>query len=183
MARKALFSTVLAAAMGLTSLVPAAAMPVQKNIATPEAVEIDKTQGFDIFMNRRIPGGQLVPPGYYRPGPGVVGGIPPGYYLRGGIPYYNGYRGHPRWRKGWRRHNGWWFPAAAFAVGVIVGSGSHYYRERDYYRDPPRRYRSGSLPGEHYIWCDRRFRTYRAYDNTYVPKRGYRAQCRSPYWP
>ena len=38
---------------------------------------------------------------------------------RGG--YYNGYRGYRDYRPGYRRHNGFWFPAAAFITGAIVG--------------------------------------------------------------
>jgi hypothetical protein len=30
-------------------------------------------------------------------------------------------------------------------------------------------------------WCLSNYRTYRASDNTYVPRAGVRAQCNSPY--
>ncbi|WP_320202892.1 BA14K family protein [Agrobacterium rosae] len=39
--------------------------------------------------------------------------------------------------------------------------------------------RAGS--SSHAEWCADRYRTYRAYDNTYVPRAGVRAQCNSPY--
>ncbi|KQY20303.1 hypothetical protein ASD31_24150 [Rhizobium sp. Root482] len=35
--------------------------------------------------------------------------------------------------------------------------------------------------GSHVQWCSERYRTYRAYDDTYVPRAGMRARCMSPY--
>ncbi|TWF43968.1 BA14K family protein [Neorhizobium alkalisoli] len=35
--------------------------------------------------------------------------------------------------------------------------------------------------GSHVSWCSSHYRTYRASDNTYVPRAGVRAQCNSPY--
>ncbi|MEZ5809119.1 MAG: BA14K family protein [Zhengella sp.] len=91
-----------------------------------------------------------------------------------GHGYYGRYRGSRHYRPGWRRHNGWWFPPAAFALGLALGAAPRY-------AEPPRRYRD--LPRAHYRWCDRNYRTYRASDNTFIPRRGVRAECRSPYWP
>ncbi len=88
--------------------------------------------------------------------------------------FYRGHRGSRHHRPGWRRHNGWWYPPAAFALGLALGAGPRYV-------DPPRRYRG--LPRAHYRWCDRNYRSYRAYDNSFIPRRGVRAECRSPYWP
>jgi len=42
----------------------------------------------------------------------------------------------------------------------------------------PRRYVGGDA---HTNWCYSRYRTYRASDNTYVPRTGVRAECVSPY--
>ena len=39
-------------------------------------------------------------------------------------------------------------------------------------------YRTGS---SHTEWCYNRYRSYRAYDNTYQPYGGPRRQCYSPY--
>ncbi|WP_316961641.1 BA14K family protein [Agrobacterium tumefaciens] len=53
------------------------------------------------------------------------------------------------------------------AVGAIIGGAL---------AAPRHSYRGG-----HAQWCANRYRTYRAYDNTYVPRVGVRAYCRSPY--
>jgi hypothetical protein len=53
--------------------------------------------------------------------------------------------------------------AGAIIGGAIANSGNRSY---------------GS---SHTQWCANRYRTYRASDNTYVPRVGVRAQCRSPY--
>lgn len=83
---------------------------------------------------------------------------------RGG--YYNGYRGYRDYRPGYRRHNDFWFPAAAFITGAIVGGAIS---------NAPR---GGSA---HVQWCYDRYRSYRASDNTYQPYSGPRRQCNSPY--
>ena len=44
----------------------------------------------------------------------------------------------------------------------------------------PRRYSHSS---RHVRWCYNRYRSYRAWDNTFQPYHGPRRQCRSPYWP
>jgi hypothetical protein len=49
-----------------------------------------------------------------------------GYYRHRGFAYYNGYRGYPYWRRGYREYNGFWFPAAAFAA-IIGGAVGGYY--------------------------------------------------------
>lgn len=47
---------------------------------------------------------------------------------------------------------------------------------------PRRTYRRGVvMSAAHVEWCYNRYRTYRERDNTYVPRRGVRAQCISPY--
>lgn len=55
------------------------------------------------------------------------------------------------------------------------------YRPRHYrphhYRPAPR-YRAGN---PHVRWCYNRYRSYRAYDNTFQPNYGPRRQCYSPY--
>ena len=56
-----------------------------------------------------------------------------------------------------------------------------YYAPRTYYAPPPRRiYRSGT--NAHVAWCYDRYRSYRAYDNTYQPYNGPRRECISPYY-
>ena len=90
-----------------------------------------------------------------------------GFYRRGNEAYYNGHRGYYERRRGYRRYNGAWFPLAAFATGAIIGGAV---------ADRPVRYGGG-----HVEWCANRYRSYRAYDNTYQPYNGPRRQCNSPY--
>lgn len=72
--------------------------------------------------------------------------------IRFGTGYFNGYRGQRRFRPGYRRYNGFYFPRRAF-------SAPRYER---------RVVRRG-LSGRHYRWCDAKYRSYRASDNTFQP--------------
>lgn len=89
--------------------------------------------------------------------------------------WYNGHRGFRYHRHGYRRHSdGWWYPLAAFGMGAIIGgaiANPHYVRPR-YQGINPR----------HVDWCYARYRSYRAYDNTFQPYYGPRQQCYSPYF-
>lgn len=91
-----------------------------------------------------------------------------GYY-RGDGYRYNGYRGYRYYRPGYRRYNDAWFPLAAFAGGLIIGNAISNSQPV---------YRGAS---SHTSWCYNRYRSYRAYDNTYQPYGGPRRQCYSPY--
>jgi Ni/Co efflux regulator RcnB len=84
---------------------------------------------------------------------------------RGDYWYYNGYRGYDYYRPGYRRHGDFWFPLAAFA---IIASQQPRVVVRDY-------------GDSHVEWCYDRYRSYRAYDNTFQPYNGPRRQCYSPY--
>ncbi|WP_390919623.1 MULTISPECIES: BA14K family protein [Neorhizobium] len=85
--------------------------------------------------------------------------------------WYHGHRGHREYRRGYRRHSdGFWYPLAAFGAGAIIGGAIA--------NQPTRAYAGSS---RHVQWCTERYRTYRASDNTYVPRVGVRAQCNSPY--
>lgn len=70
------------------------------------------------------------------------------------------------------------------------------HRDRGHYRSgpgvyfhfgpPPRHYappppRARGLPVSHLRWCQNRYRSYRAWDNSFQPYHGPRRQCRSPY--
>lgn len=90
-----------------------------------------------------------------------------GYYRDGDVRYYNGHRGYRHDRPGYRYHRGWWFPLAAFGAGAVIGGAL---------AQPPVRYGN-----RHVEWCYDRYRSYRAYDNTYQPYNGPRRQCYSPY--
>lgn len=78
---------------------------------------------------------------------------------------WHGHRGYRDRRAGYRRHSdGWWYPLAAFGLGAAIGGAV----SRD----------SG---GSHVNWCSNRYRSYRAYDNSYQPNYGARRACVSPY--
>ena len=82
---------------------------------------------------------------------------------RNGRYYYNGHRGYKQRRAGYREYNGFWFPAAAFAVGIIIGGSQNNHNNA------------------HVSWCYDRYRSYRASDDTFQPYHGPRRLCRSPY--
>jgi hypothetical protein len=97
------------------------------------------------------------------------------YYRRYGDRYrYDRYRyryGDDRWRhRRYHRHNNAGAIIGGLAAGVIIGSILNAQRQ-------PRYYSGGSY---HTRWCYSRYRSYRAYDNTYQPYYGPRRQCVSP---
>lgn len=91
------------------------------------------------------------------------------FHRRGDNYYWRGHRGYRHYRPGYREYNGFWFPAAAFIAGAIVGGALNNSQPV---------YRGGDA---HVQWCYNRYRSYRASDNTYQPYNGPRRQCRSPY--
>ena len=102
---------------------------------------------------------------------------PDRFYRRGNNYYYNGHRGYRDRRPGYRRHNGYWFPPAAFIAGAIIG-GAIANQPGPVYRPAPA-YRPAS--NAHVRWCYNRYRSYRAADNSFQPNYGPRQQCVSPY--
>ena len=91
--------------------------------------------------------------------------------------WYNGHRGY-RYRHGGYNHyhNGYWYPAAAFVAGALIGgaiANNNGYYNNGYYNNG-----GGSA---HVQWCYDRYRSYRAYDNTFQPYNGPRQLCYSPY--
>lgn len=86
-------------------------------------------------------------------------------YMRNGNHYWRGHRGSSHWRHGYRRHGDFWFPLAAFATGAIISGAIA--------NDRPPAYGSS-----HESRCYARYRSYRAYDNTFQPYNGPRQQCR-----
>lgn len=94
--------------------------------------------------------------------------------------YYNGYRGYRYHRDGYRRHSdGWWYPLAAFGAGMVIGGAIAAPPAPRY--DAPR-YAEPRLPPRHVSWCYDRYRSYRAWDNSFQPYGGPRQQCYSPYY-
>lgn len=80
---------------------------------------------------------------------------------------WQGHRGYRDRRPGYRRHSdGWWYPLAAFGFGAVIGGAISNDRQAG---------------GAHVDWCVNRYRSYRAYDNTFQPNYGSRRQCVSPY--
>lgn len=153
-----IIAAALSAATLATGLLPAEAIAMPRSGATvPTNVET-------VDYYRR---GYRAGPGYY--GPRYYGRR--GYYGRAG--YYRGYRGYPYYRDGYRRYNdGYWYPLAAFTAGAIIGGAI---------ASPPR-YVDGGVNPNHFQWCAARYRSYRAYDNTFQPYHGPRQQCLSPYY-
>jgi hypothetical protein len=143
----------LSCAFILASIFPTQAFPIQ-GMTSDTSMVISDVQQIRDRPNRRPPHSHRPPP---RPRPG----------------YHNGYHGSKYYRKGYRRYNdGWWYPMAAFGAGVIIG-GAIASQPAPVY---------GSVNTRHVQWCTNRYRTYRAYDNTYAPRVGVRAQCVSPYF-
>lgn len=95
-------------------------------------------------------------------------------YRPGRAGYWNGHRGYRGYQRGYRRHNdGYWYPLAAFGAGAIIGGAI---------ASQPRRPAYAGINPRHYDWCAARYRSYRAYDNTYAPRIGVRAVCTSPFY-
>ncbi|MDO1581243.1 BA14K family protein [Rhizobium oryzicola] len=152
----------LSAAMLTASILPSQAMPM---ISAPAPA---------------VPSGDVVQVQYWR----HYGG--PGYWRGGGYyrpsPYarpgwYGGYRGYRYERPGYRYHNGFWFPLAAFGAGAIIGGA--IASEPRYVAPAPR---AAGVNPQHYQYCAARYRSYDAYSNTFQPYNGPRQQCYSPYY-
>lgn len=81
-----------------------------------------------------------------------------------------------RYRGGRRRGSG---NAGAILGGIVAGAIIAGAVNESRRRRAPRRVYRGNA---HTNWCYRRYRSYRAYDNTYQPYSGRRRACRSPYY-
>ncbi|ACP25678.1 hypothetical protein NGR_c19140 [Sinorhizobium fredii NGR234] len=100
-----------------------------------------------------------------------------------GRDYRRGHYSNRYYRNGYRRHHYRHYDdddddfGALFgglAAGAIIGG---LLAQPRYYSGP--RYYAGGNP--HVRWCYGRYRSYRAYDNTYQPYYGPRRLCVSPY--
>ena len=100
------------------------------------------------------------------------------------------------WRRDWRRDNwrgdDWrWRHRPQHrrnfsGTGIYLNFGIPAYRyyEPRYYQPryvQPRRIYRGEASSAHVRWCYNRYRSYRAWDNTFQPYNGPRQQCWSPY--
>lgn len=90
---------------------------------------------------------------------------------RGHRHHYRHHRGDRHYGRHYRRHhrNNAGAIIGGLAAGAIIGGAL---------ASPSRPAYAGN---SHQSWCANRYRTYRASDNTYVPRVGYLAQCVSPY--
>ncbi|PWK72868.1 BA14K family protein [Aminobacter sp. AP02] len=109
-------------------------------------------------------------------------------------PYRNDGWGGDGWRgRDYRRYdNNWRGNYRPYRPNYFGGTGIYfnfgvpayrYYEPRYYqprYYEPRRVYRSG-VSSPHARWCYSRYRSYRAWDNTFQPYNGPRQQCWSPY--
>ncbi|MEP0232933.1 BA14K family protein [Roseibium sp.] len=102
-----------------------------------------------------------------------------GFYTHNGKTYYNGRQGYKAARPGYKQYNGWWFPLAAFAAGATLNQALTAKPTPSKARAPSRA--SSRFTPEHYTWCARKYRSYRASDNTFQPYNGPRRQCVSPF--
>lgn len=172
-----LFTTAFAALMAASSVgataVTASAAPVVPLVQTGDNAN-NVVQVQDRVIRRYNRNGRLPPLRHeyrrdYRPA---------GVYYRGGNGWYNGHRGYRSYRPGYRRYNDWWFPAGAFVAGAVIGGA---LSQPTYVERPRVIYRSANYSNAHVRWCYDRYRSYRAYDNTFQPYNGPRQQCWSPY--
>ncbi len=154
---KKLSVVVLAALTAFSGVLPAGAAPFSPAVKHPAVSSVDIT---DVQYRRDDRGRDRH---YRRPPPPRHG-------------WHNGHRGYRAYRPGYRRHNdGWWYPLAAFTAGAVIGGAIANPGVAAPAR-PPR-----GLSQAHVDWCMSRYRTYRVFDNSYVPQVGVRAQCISPY--
>ncbi|MBS3647788.1 BA14K family protein [Pseudaminobacter sp. 19-2017] len=138
------------------------------------------------------------------------GGNNPVWLRRGGRTG-GSWNGNGRWNRGgnWRHsgrwngkhghgghgHGGYWNDWDNVGIGIGLGFGlpfwgGYYPGYYSGYYDPyyapgyyaPRRYYGAPAGGDaHVRWCYARYRSYRAWDNTFQPYVGPRRQCYSPY--
>ena len=88
--------------------------------------------------------------------------------------YHKRHWNQRRWQRRDYRYHRQYRPRS----GIYLQFGTPYYHQ-PYYHAPRRAY---NLSRAHYRWCDARYRSYRASDNTFNPgKNRPRRQCISPY--
>ena len=152
----------LTSILAITGMVPAQAQvirPVAPIVATTDATAVQYRDRYERRFDRRID--RRIERRIDR-------------YER--ARYWNGHRGYRDRRAGYRYHNGYWYPLAAFAAGAIIGGAIAQPRPA------PVAPRAAGLNPQHYQWCQARYRSYDSYSNTFQPYNGPRQQCLSPYY-
>ena len=165
---RSLMAVGLSAIVVAGAMVPAQAMPIK---LTPPAVE----KADDGVVNVQ----------YWRERGYRGGGYDRGYGRDYGRGWYRGHQGYRDYRPGYRNHNGYWFPLAAFATGAIIGGAisqpREVYRPVPEYRPRPVYRPTAGVSQRHVNWCANRYRSYDAYSNTFQPYNGPRQACYSPF--
>ncbi|QPB19089.1 BA14K family protein [Rhizobium sp. 007] len=151
-----------------SGVAPAEAFPAI-NLEKPKVVSnIEQVQ--DRMIMRRWNGRR------YYSGPRRYGNYR-GYRYRNYSGYryrnYDGYYGRRYYRR--HRNNDAAAIIGGLALGAIIGGALAQPR----YYGPPSSYAYGG--SGHTRWCYSRYRSYRAWDNTFQPYYGSRRQCVSPY--
>lgn len=122
--------------------------------------------------------------------PGTTDCGPRSYYvLRGLADGGHAWRAnrdrYPQWhhdrddRRDWRRH----VRRGKVTIGIWGGPfyDDYWYVPQYRYVEPMPLYRVINLSAAHVHWCYKRYKTYRASDNTFKPTKHTRRQCISPY--
>jgi signal peptidase I len=159
-------ASALAAAVALTGILPAQAGPTFVPKMAQASSDVQTVQDGPRWKKRKY--NRHSKHGWDGPRHSDHG---PRHFVRRGDNYYfNGHRGYKHYRHGYREYNGWWFPAGAFIAGALITGAMN---NDNYYR--------GTGGNAHVRWCYNRYRSYRAWDNTFQPYNGPRRQCYSPY--
>jgi len=161
----ALCASALAASIAVGGALPASAAPIAPQAPVAAKSDVTQVQGNEVWKKRNWQGNQRRNGNWNNNGKWNNGN-----WNNNGPKYgwYKGHRGYPYKRPGYRYYNGFWFPAGAFIAGAVIGGAIANNNNNNY-------------GNSHVQWCYDRYRSYRAYDNTFQPYNGPRQQCYSPY--
>ncbi len=169
----------LVATASAAPLMPASPLPAgeQRPAASPETPLTVQHRGGGSR------GGGWNRGGDYRGGSWNRGGNRGGNWNRGGKWNHGRY-----WNRGRHWHGGGWGGYGGYwgGSGIVLGWGIPAYRWADpyydrYYLPPAPVYRARRVGDAHVRWCYERYRSYRAWDNTFQPYHGPRRACVSPF--
>lgn len=154
----------LSLATAFTGVAPAEAFPTVDR-PTVQTTDVQQVESYRSSWGIGRYGGNSEPyiRRHYRNG---------GYYRDDRRSYYR-YRDRDYYR--YRDRDNFGAALGGLAAGAVIGG---LLAQPRYYGGDRRYYRSS---GSHADWCYARYRSYRAYDNTFQPYNGPRRQCISPY--